>query len=110
MPNVIVWYRIARWFYLHKVPFIPKFIQGLIFIFYNCHISYLSDFGKGTTFMHKGMSTLILEQVKIGNNVKIGMNVNIIGKVPYVNRPIIGNNVWISPGVIISGPVIIEDN
>lgn len=110
MPNVIVWYRIARWFYLHKVPFIPKFIQGLIFIFYNCHISYLSDFGKGTMFMHKGMSTLILEQVKIGNNVKIGMNVNIIGKVPYVNRPIIGNNVWISPGVIISGPVIIEDN
>jgi len=110
MPNVIFWYRIARWLYLHKIPLLPKFFQGLIFLMYNCHISYLSDFGKGTTFLHKGMATLILERVKIGENVRIGMNVNIIGKVPYVNVPQIGNNVWISPGTIISGPVIIGND
>lgn len=110
MPNVIFWYRIARWLYLHKIPVLPKFFQGFIFLMYNCHISFLSDFGKGTTFLHKGMATLILERVKIGKNVKIGMNVNIIGKVPYVNVPQIGNNVWISPGAIISGPVIIGND
>lgn len=110
MPNVIFFYRISRWLFLHKIPVLPKIIQGIIFILYNCHISPSTMIGAGTTFLHKGMSTLILERVEIGNNVKIGMNVQIIGKVPYVDIPKICNNVWIGPGSIISGPVIIADN
>ena len=110
MPNVIFFYRLSRWLYLHKIPVIPKIIQGVIFILYNCHISSNVKIGKGTSFLHKGMSTLILENTEIGNNVKIGMNVLIIGKVPYAGVPKICDNVWIGPGAIISGPVIIMDN
>ena len=38
------------------------------------------------------------------------MNVLIVGKGPYKNVHKIGNNVWIGPGAILQGPVIIEDN
>lgn len=110
MPNVIFFYRISRWFYLHRIPLIPRLIQGFIFIMYNCHISPNVKILGGSTFLHKGMATLILEHTEIGENVKIGMNVQIIGKVPYTGVPKIGNNIWIGPGSIISGPVIISDN
>ena len=56
------------------------------------------------------MATLILDYVEIGDNCRIGMNVMITGKTPYKKVAKIGNNVWIGPGAIISGPVIIEDN
>jgi len=110
MPNAIFWYRIARWLYIHKIPLIPKFIQGIIFFIYNCHISYLTKIGKGSFFLHKGMGTLIIANVTIGDYTRIGMNVLITGKGPYKEVPIIGNNVWIGPGSVVSGPVIIEDN
>lgn len=110
MPNAIFFYHIARWFFERKIPVLPKLIQGIIFVLYNCHISYLAKIGKGTFFLHKGMATLILERVEIGCNTRIGMNVLITGKGPYREVPKIGNSVWIGPGAIVSGPVIIEDN
>lgn len=110
MPNVIYLYRISRWFYIHNLSIVSKIIQGIIFIFYNCHISYKVEIGKNTIFLHKGMATLILDFVEIGENCRIGMNVMITGKTPYKKVAKIGNNVWIGPGAIISGPVIIEDN
>jgi len=110
MPNVIYLYRLSNWFYLKKIPLMAKFFQGIIFLLYNCNISYKATIGKGSTFLHKGMATLILENVQIGMNTRIGMNVLITGKGPYKEVPKIGNNVWISPGAVISGPVIIEDN
>ena len=109
MPNAIFFYHISRWFYQCGFPLIPKLIQGLIFILYNCHISYLAKIGKGTILLHKGMATLILDRVEIGVNSRIGMNVLITGKGPYREVPKIGNSVWIGPGTVISGPVIIQD-
>lgn len=110
MPNAIFFYRLSRWFYFKKIPFLPFFFQGIIFLLYNSHISYKSCIGKGTFLLHKGMSTLILEGVSIGENSRIGMNVLITGKGPYKEVPKIGNNVWIGPGVIVSGAVIVENN
>ena len=110
MPNVIFLYKLAHWFYRYRLSFISKIIQGIIFILYNCHISYKAKIGKNTKFLHKGMATLILEYVEIGENCRIGMNVMITGKTPYKKVAKIGNNVWIGPGAVISGPVIIEDN
>ena len=110
MPNVMFFYTISRWFYKRKLAFFSKLIQGLTFVIYNCNISYLAKIGKGTFFLHKGMATLILDYVEIGQNCRIGMNVMITGKTPYKNVAKIGDNVWIGPGTIISGPVIVEDN
>lgn len=110
MPNAIYFYHISRYLYLHRVPVLPRLFQGLIFLVYNCHISYKAQIGRGSYLLHKGMATLILEGVEIGSNTRIGMNVLITGKGPYKSVPKIGSRVWIGPGSVISGPVIIEDN
>lgn len=108
--NAIYLYRFSRWLYRFKIPFVPKIIQGLIFLIYNSHISYKCIIGNGSFFLHKGMGTLILEKVIIGVNTRIGMNVLITGKSPYKEVPKIGDNVWIGPGSVISGPIIIKNN
>lgn len=53
---------------------------------------------------------LINPKVTIGKNCKIGNNVSIVGQGPYKDVPRIGNNVYIGPGAVIQGPVIIEDH
>jgi len=110
MPNAIILYRIARWLYLHKVPVLPKIIGELIFIFYNSKIPYVNSIGSGTFLVCRGISVVIIKGTEIGRNCRIGINAEIVGRGPYKNVPKIGNNVWIGPGAIITGPVIIEDN
>lgn len=58
MLNAIYFYRIARWLYLHHVPFLPKFITLLIFLIYNSKIPYQAHIGKGTTFGYGGVGVI----------------------------------------------------
>lgn len=110
MLNVIFFYRIARWLYLHHIPFIPKIIQLFIFLCYACNIPYKCSIGKGTFFNHGGIAVLLNPNVEIGNFCKIGNSVSIVGQGPYKNAPKLGNRVYVGPSAIIQGPVIIEDN
>ena len=63
MPNAIFFYRIQRWLYLHHIPFLPKLIQLLIFLIYNTKITADSKIGKGTYFVCKGISTVLIRIV-----------------------------------------------
>lgn len=110
MINAIRLYRIARWLYLHHIPFLPKLLQLITFLMYNCSVSYKMSIGRGSFFNHAGIGVLINPKVVIGKNCKIGNNVSIVGQGPYKECPRIGNNVYIGSGVVIQGPVIIEDN
>lgn len=110
MLNVVFFYRIERWLYLHKIPLLPRLVQLLIFFCYACNIPYKCKIGKGTFFNHGGIAVLINPDTVIGTNCKIGNSVSIVGQGPYKFAPIIGNNVFIGPSAIIQGPVIIEDN
>ena len=100
----------SHWLYLHKVPFLPKLLQLVIFVCYSSSISYKTHIGKGTFFNHAGFGILINAKVTIGNDCKIGNNVSIIGQGPYKNPPILKNHIFVGPGAIIQGPVIVEDN
>lgn len=111
MLNAIKIYRLAHWLYTHHLPpLISKLLQLLIFLMYNCSVSYKTVIGKGTFFNHAGIGVLINPKVIIGNDCKIGNNVSIVGQGPYKLCPKIGNRVYIGPGAVIQGPVIIEDN
>ena len=110
MPNSIFFYRIARFCYLKNIPFIPKILQLIIFLMYNCKIPASTEIGKGSFLVCKGIGVSIIDNTKIGINCRIGIGVKIVGKSPYVNVPQIGDNVYIGPGAVIAGPVIIEDN
>ena len=110
MINAIRFYYIARWLYLHHIPVVPSILQLIIFLIYNCMIPYKCHIGKGCFFNHSGIGVLINSDVYIADNVKIGNNVSIVGQGPYKRTPRIGSRVYIGPGAVVQGPVIIEDD
>jgi len=110
MPNAILFYRLSRWLYLKKVPMLPKIIQLLIFLFYNCRIPYKADIGSGSFLVVKGIGVSLHDNTVIGKNCSIGIGIKIVGKGPYKEVPHIGNNVFLGPGCVISGAVILEDD
>lgn len=110
MPNALLFQRIAFYLYSKKIPLLPKIITLLIFILYNSKISHKTVIGKGSFCVYGGIGVLINEKSSIGRSCSIGAGVKIVGKGPYRNAPKLGNNIFIGPGAIIVGPVIIEDN
>lgn len=110
MPNAILFYRFARWLFLMNVPMIPKLIQLIIFLLYNSKLPANASIGSGSFLVCKGIGVVVIDNACIGKNCRIGIGVKIVGKSPFIEVPIIGNNVFIGPGAVIVGPVIIEDD
>lgn len=110
MPNAIFFYRISRWLYLKKIPLLPKIIQLMVFVIYNCKVPYKCSIGKGSFLVVKGIGVCIHDNAIIGDGCRIGIGCKIVGKGPFKEVARIGNNVFIGPGAVIVGPVIIEDN
>lgn len=110
MINLASIQHIAYWLYKHHIPIFPKLIQLFIFIVYSSSVSYKTTIGKGSFFNHGGFGILINPKVSIGQNCKIGNNVSIVGQSPYKNVPVIKDSVYIGPGAVIQGPVIIESD
>lgn len=100
----------GNFLYRHHIPLLPKVMQLIAFLCYSSAISYKVRIGKGTFFNHAGFGVLINANVVIGENCKIGNNVSIVGQGPYKNAPVLKNRVYVGPGAVIQGPVIIEDN
>lgn len=110
MIDLIILYRIMRFLYLRRIPLIPQIIQGVIFLLFNSKVTPNSIIGKGSYFVCKGISTIIIPGTSIGDNCVLGIRFSTVRQFPYKNVPFIGNNVWIGPNCVISGPVIIQDN
>ncbi|WP_418892366.1 serine O-acetyltransferase [Limibacterium fermenti] len=103
-------YRIARYLYKHRIPFLPKIIQGLIFLLFNSRITPDTIIGKGTYFAYRGVSSVLVSGTVIGNNCVLGLRFSTVRKFPYKNVPKLGNDIYVGPNVVIMGPVIVEDN
>lgn len=110
MINLARIVRIAYQLWQHHIPFLPKLLQLVCFLNYSSAISYRVKIGKGTFFNHAGFGVLINDNVVIGENCKIGNNVSIVGQGPYKNAPVLKDHVYVGPGAVIQGPVIIENN
>lgn len=110
MINGVTIWRISNWFYRIKIPFFPALFMGILFYLHNSKVPYKVKIGKKTKFAYGGIGLLIVTNTEIGDNCMIGANVSIVRQFPYKNVPKIGNNVYIGPGAVISGPVIIEDD
>ncbi|MBH0002152.1 serine O-acetyltransferase [Pseudoalteromonas sp. SWYJZ12] len=107
MPNAIMFYRVARWFYLKNIPFVPKVMQLIIFILYSSKVPANADIGKGSFLVVKGIGVVIIDKAKIGERCRIGIGCKVVGKGPYKRVPVIGDDVFLGPGCVIVGPVII---
>lgn len=110
MPNLVTLYRISRWFYLKNIFIIPKVIQLMIFILYNCKVSAKCQIGTGSFFVVKGVGVVLHDRTVIGNNCSIGIGCRTVGKGPYKEVPRIGDRVFIGPGAVLLGPIIVGDD
>lgn len=102
--------RFNNWLYKHYVPLLSDFIWNLQCLLFNSTISASCTIGKGTMLAYGGIGTVIHARAVIGSNCMIGQNITIGGKSGWYEVPIIGDNVHISAGARILGPVRIGNN
>lgn len=104
-------YRQARWLYLHHVPFLPKFLELLVFLIYNSKVPYQAEIGKWTRLGYGGIGVVIHLNARIGHNCSVGQQVTIWGgNSRYPGVPTIGDNVRIHKGAIVFGGITIGNN
>lgn len=103
-------YRISNRLYYYKIPILPKIIYYFSYILFNSSIPPSTSIGENTKFAYGGIGIVIHGRAVIGANCIIGQGITIGGKSKKRKVPIIGNNVYLSAGCRILGPVTIGDN
>ena len=107
---LIHFYRFAHLLYQHHFRLLPAFIWRLQYLLFNCSVPASCEIGKGTKFGYGGISVVLHARTVIGKNCTIGTCVTIGGKSGWFEVPTIGDNVQISSGAKILGPVRIGSN
>lgn len=107
--NMVVHYRVAHWLHQHHVPLLPRIIRRLVFLLYNSDIPPSCEIGPGSYFAHGGIGVVINRNCRIGSRVHIGQDVTIGGSFGS-GVPIIGDDVWVGPGVRILGSIRVGNN
>ncbi len=104
-------HRIAHWFYKRKLLFLAKLMSNISRFFTGVEIHPAAKIGKGI-FIDHGMGIVIGETAEIGENCTIyhGVTLGGTGKHTGKRHPTIGNNVLISAGSKVLGPVTVGDN
>jgi serine O-acetyltransferase len=109
--HALIAYRIAHWFYKHKLFLIARIISQLSRFFTGIEIHPGAKIGKGL-FIDHGMGVVIGETTEIEDNVTIyqGVTLGGTGKEKGKRHPTIGNNVIIAAGAKVLGSIKIGDN
>lgn len=107
---LIHWYRFGHWCHKHRIPFLPKLVWKLSYLLFNSSVPASVVIGGGSKFAYGGIGVVIHSRAVIGKNCMIGQNVTIGGKSGWYEVPVIGDNVEISAGARIIGPVRIGNN
>jgi len=109
--HAMIMHRIAHWLFAHKLKFLARFLSQLNRFLTGIEIHPGAKIGRGV-FIDHGMGVVIGETVEIGDNVTIyqGATLGGTGKDTGKRHPSIGNNVVISTGAKVLGPIHIGDN
>jgi len=109
--HAILFYRFARWFWIHKMYLIGRLISHVGRFLTGIEIHPGARIGK-RFFIDHGMGVVIGETSEIGDNVTLYHGVTLGGTTwkKIKRHPTIGNNVVVGVGAKILGPVKIGDN
>jgi len=107
----VLMHRIAHFFYIHHWFLLARIISQISRFFTGIEIHPGAKIGE-RLFIDHGMGVVIGETTEIGNDVLIyqGATLGGTGKDKGKRHPTIGNNVMISAGAKILGPIRIGDN
>ena len=107
--NAINKYRRALWLYDHGFKLLSRLYELRICQAHNSFIPASAQIGEGAVFGYKGIGVIVHKRAVIGKNCIIGTNVTIGGKSGHYQVPRIGDNVDISTGAKILGPITVGD-
>lgn len=104
-------YRVAHWFYKHKMFTIARIISQSSRFFTGIEIHPGATIGRGF-FIDHGMGVVIGETAVIGDNCLIyqGVTLGGTGKDKGKRHPTLGNNVMVGSGAKVLGPFTVGDN
>jgi serine O-acetyltransferase len=109
--HAVVFHRIAHFFYRKKLFFMARFVSQFSRFITGIEIHPGAKIGRGL-FIDHGMGIVIGETAEIGDNCTIyhGVTLGGTGKEKGKRHPTIGNNVLISAGAKVLGPLTVGDN
>jgi serine O-acetyltransferase len=102
-------YRISRWLYEHRVPFLPRMLDYLSRFLFACWIPHRARIGRGVVVGYGGLAIVIHDDCVIGDHSEIDQGVTIGGNAREPGVATIGSHVYIGAGAKILGPVQIGD-
>jgi serine O-acetyltransferase len=114
--NYLVYLRKAEFYYNCRNS---GFLYKLLALYYKYRLHNLgiklgysipiNVFGEGLSLPHIG-TIVISGKARIGKNCRLHVGVNIGASAGNPNAPTIGDNVYIGPGAILFGDIVIADN
>lgn len=109
--HILVYHRIAHFFYRCKLLFLARMISQIGRFFTGIEIHPGAKIGK-RLFIDHGMGIVIGETAEIGNDCTIYHQVTLggTGKDKNKRHPTIGNNVMIGAGAKVLGPIFIGNH
>lgn len=109
MLDPVPFYRVARWFYRHRVPLLPRVIKRFSELLFHCVLPYTADIGDGFQVGYHGFGIVVHARARIGSHVFISPEVTVGGRSGKRDVPRIGSDVFIASGARILGDITIGD-
>ena len=103
--NTLKLYRFGRWFYLRRIPVVPRLMERLIFLTSGAFIPMSVEIGEGSVLAYGGMGLLFHADACIGRGVTIAPQVTLGGRCGHGGVPRIEDGCYIGVGAKILGPV-----
>lgn len=109
--HAVIWYRVARFFYIIKLKFLARLISYLTRRATGVDIHPAAQIGKNL-FIDHGLGVVIGETAVIGDNCTIYQNVTLggTGKERNKRHPTLKNNVVVGAGAKVLGNIVIGNN
>lgn len=102
-------HRIAQRLHRARFPLAPTVLRRLIRILYSSILPVEVEIGAGTRFGYGGLGVVIHPETRIGARCLIGQHVTIGGRSGQLGAPWLGDEVLVSPGAKLLGPIVIGD-
>jgi serine O-acetyltransferase len=98
-------YRLARWLWVRRVPFLPWLLKALNRIVFSTVLPPSAEIGEGVLLSYEGLGTVVSGKAVIGERAVIGAGVTIGGRSGHARVPVICEGAMIGTGAKVLGPI-----